>query len=764
MMTLIKRISFLLLGAILLTLVLATVLEKICGTDFVSEYIYGTVPFVALWIVFAVFAAIYLWMRKVWRHVAAMMLHFSFLLILAGAFITWMYGEQGLLHVRKGSDASMFTDHDGVPKDLPFHVRLDSFRVVYYAGTRAPMDYVSTVTLSGRDGNSLARGEVAMNRIFPYRGYRFYQSGYDPDGDGVTLAVSRDPCGIAVTCSGYALLLLSVIGFFTDRRSRFRRLLKHPLLKRDATVCLLLFCLHPAVQASGTHAGMPPEAPVSMHGKPVPPPNVLPRDVAARFGDLYVLYNDRICPLQTLAKDFTLKLYGRSSYRGLTPEQVFTGWIFYYSSWKEQPVIRIKSKTARQLLGIRGPYASLDDFYSQYSEYKLEESIQNRHRGVHVKDGKGIAEADEKYNLPLILYSGKLLKLYPHYSGEHLYWYSQGDNLPEDLADDEWFFVKKSFDYMHETVIKKDYGELSGMLVKLRAYQEKKAGEALPSGHRFRAEKIYNSLSYMKFFAMLCTLAGLLSFLYCCNRLIRHKKAGTWMKAGLNVPVLLVFLYLTLMIGLRWYAGNHVPLSNGFETMQFMAWCAVLLSFLLQGRFFMSLPFGLLLCGLTLLVAMLGESNPRITQLTPVLYSPLLSLHVAVIMVSYSLFAFIMLNGLTAVILSLMKKDHSVPVERLYIVSRILLYPAVFLLAAGIFVGAVWANISWGRYWGWDPKEVWALVTMLVYSLALHPASLPRFRRPMFFHVFAVIAFFSVLITYFGVNFILGGMHSYFNS
>ncbi|MDR1098815.1 MAG: cytochrome c biogenesis protein CcsA [Tannerella sp.] len=744
-MKIIKRISFALLGVILLALVAATVLEKIYGTG----YIYGTVPFVLLWMTFALFAAVYLWMRKVRKHFGTALLHFSFLLILAGAFITWMYGEQGLLHVRKGSDTSMFTDHEGVPKVLPFHVRLDDFRVVYYTGTRAPMDFVSTVTLSGVNGDSLARGEVAMNRIFPYRGYRFYQSGYDADGEGVTLAVSHDPYGIAVTYTGYILLLLSFAGFFFSRRSRFRRLLKHPLLKRNTTVCLLLFCLH-AIPAAGTQAAAQKEKPVSA-------PNVLPRDVAAQFGDLYVLYNDRICPLQTLAKDFTLKLYGRSSCKGLTPEQVFTGWIFYYSSWKEQPVFRIKSKTARQLLGIHGQYASLDDFYSPYNEYKLEQPLQKIHLGEKVKDGKGIAEADEKYNLPLILYSGKLLKIYPHAVGEHLHWYAQGDDLAEDLADDEWFFVKKSFDYMHEMVVKKDYEGLSEMLVKLKAYQQKKAGGALPSAHRFRAEKIYNSLHYTKFFAMLCMLTGLLSFLYYCNRPVRHKKAG----AGLNVLLVSVFLYLTLVIGLRWYVGNHVPLSNGFETMQFMAWCAVLLSFLLQGRFYLSLPSGLLLCGLTLLVAMLGESNPRITQLMPVLYSPLLSIHVAVIMVSYSLFAFIMLNGLAAMILSLMKNDSAVQIERLHAVSQIILYPAVFLLATGIFVGAVWANISWGRYWGWDPKEVWALVTMLVYSLALHPDSLPLFRRPMFFHVFAVVAFFSVLITYFGVNFILGGMHSY---
>ena len=161
------------------------------------------------------------------------------------------------------------------------------------------------------------------------------------------------------------------------------------------------------------------------------------------------------------------------------------------------------------------------------------------------------------------------------------------------------------------------------------------------------------------------------------------------------------------------------------------------------------------------MVAMLGEANPRITQLMPVLSSPLLSIHVAVIMVAYSLFAFMMLNGITAVVIYLTKKNNEEQIERLQIVSHLILYPAVFSLVIGIFIGAVWANISWGRYWDWDPKEVWALITMLVYSCAIHADLLPLFRRPMFFHLFVIIAFLTVLITYFGVNFILGGMHSY---
>jgi ABC-type transport system involved in cytochrome c biogenesis permease subunit len=802
----VKRISFYLLGIIIAVLILATLSEKLYGADFVAEHVYGSVWFLILWSVFSLSALICLLKRRILKKTVVMMLHFSFLLILTGAFVTRLFGERGTLRVREGEETACFTDNftnnSGMTGRMPFAVKLDAFRIVYYQGTRVPMDFVSTVTITDIETNNVIDDEIAMNKILLYRGYRFYQSGYDDDEKGVTLTVSHDPYGVAVTYSGYLFFLVSVGSFFLNRHSRFRRLLNRfnnpnkPLSARDLLVLILFFCtnnLHVAAQSAGSAAGKQTLTTIE--------PTVLPPAVAAKFGDLYIFYNDRVCPLQTLAKDFTVKLYGRSSYKGLTAEQIFTGWMFYYSSWKKQPMIKVKSKAVRQMLGLKGGYASLDDFYGSYNEYKLEKAIANIRRGVTTEGRRAVEDADEKYNLIAVLYSGKMIKIFPHASRnvlpresgagvrldnddgarresvgidvesveagrdsvgeEYIIWYSQGDLLPEDMDDGEWLFVTKSFDYIQEMVVRKDFEALSGMLAKMKVYQQKKAGRFLPPDSRFEAEKIYNRLDYTKSVAMLCLFLGIASFLLYCNSLINSRKASAWTEAVLCVFGILVFLFVTVVICLRWYVSAHVPLSNGFETMQFMAWCTIILSFLMRGKFFMSLPFGFLLCGLTLLVAMLGESNPRITQPMPVLLSPLLSLHVVVIMVSYSLFAFMMLNGLTAVVLSFVRKENTMQIERLYVVSRVILYPAVFCLAIGIFVGAVWANISWGRYWGWDPKEVWALATMLLYSLALHPDSLLLFRRPMFFHVFSIVAFLSILITYFGVNLFFGGMHSY---
>ena len=260
---------------------------------------------------------------------------------------------------------------------------------------------------------------------------------------------------------------------------------------------------------------------------------------------------------------------------------------------------------------------------------------------------------------------------------------------------------------------------------------------------------------------MFCLTLGILCFLIFINVRTSESRTMRYLRVALYIVLGALCLYLSLHIALRYYISGHIPLANGYETMQFMSWLCTVLTIVMARRFRMALPFGLLLAGFTLLVAMLGEASPRITQLMPVLQSPLLSIHVMIIMLSYTLLAFIMLNGVTALILHLSRRDAQEDIKYLYVISRIMLYPAVMLLAVGIFIGAIWSNVSWGRYWGWDPKEVWALITMLVYAAMIHTSSLKALNNPMTFHILSIVAFLAVLITYFGVNFFLGGMHSY---
>ena len=735
---LLKYLSFGGFAIIIILLAIATVLEKTHGSEFVATHIYGAFPTIGLWMVATLSSLLYLLHRKTYRKTVTFSLHLSFFFILTGALITHLYGEQGKIHLKQGEKPIReFKLSDEQTAELPFVVSLKEFQLKYYEGTFAPMDYVSTIIIEDEERHE---GTVSMNNIHTYRGYRFYQSGYGRNGEEVILAISHDPWGIGVTYAGYLCLLLTLIAFFFQRESEFRKLLKHPALRKGGLLLLLIIGNSYTLSAA-THT-----------------PRTLPKEIAEEFGNLYIYYNDRICPLQTLANDFTTKLYGKSDYKGLSAEQVLTGWFFFYDDWKHEPMIKIKSSEVQQALNLSNKFAALKDF-TDVTGYKLEDLLRYAKAPVRKKAN----EANEKFNLVSMLCTGTLLKIYPvnnTTTGETV-WYSLTDRLPENLSYEQSAFIRGSMNLIAEKVAMKEYKEITSLLEKIRQYQLKEAKECMPGENRFLAEKLYNRTHCIRPLAMASLTLGIICFLLFCLRvpICQNKR----FLGVINLLLIAMSLYLTIQIALRWYISNHIPLSNGFETMLFMAWCSAILTLLLKQRFKMSLPFGWLLCGFTLLVAGIGESSPQITQLMPVLQSPFLSIHVMVIMVAYTLLAFTMLNGMTALILHYSRKESAEEVEYLYIISRLLLYPAVFLLAIGIFIGAVWANVSWGRYWGWDPKEVWALITMLVYAAALHTQSLKFFRQPMFFHKFCVVAFLTVLITYFGVNFLLGGMHSYAN-
>ena len=533
-----------------------------------------------------------------------------------------------------------------------------------------------------------------------------------------------------------------------------------------------------------------------MHSSKVHSQTTLPHNVANEFGNLLVYHNNRICPLQTLARDYTIKLTGKTSYKDFSAEQVLLGWFFYYDEWRNEPMIKIKGKDAQQTLGIEGKYASFNDFTSPQG-YKLTGT-----------QGKNFSAADEKYNLIMMHLTGSLLKIFPHqtqdspqlstesspklgevpkaegYANSQLstiHWFALNDNLPADMPQAEWLFIRKSMNLVSEYIAHNQYDEAIDLIRKIRKYQDTQLGSLAPSSARITAERIYNHLNFNRPLAMALMTIGIL--LYVITIITNQAPRWSWL---ILTPTA---IYLLFAIILRGYIAGHFPLSNGFETMQFLALIASLIPFLnllfrgtrkiktnsqlpilnllspcLRGtseaegvnNSSFLIPHSTLICGIALMVATMSELNPRITLLMPVLQSPLLSIHVMVIMISYTLFALITLNAIVNLIKIKTNSQFSTLNSQLSTLTF-----ALFLLTAGIFIGAIWANVSWGRYWGWDPKEVWALITMLIYSLPLHRASLKIFQNPRFLNWYYIFAFLSVVITYFGVNFILGGMHSY---
>jgi ABC-type transport system involved in cytochrome c biogenesis permease subunit len=743
--------------------------EKWQGSAAAARCIYGSTWFALVWASVAVAALFYIIRQQLHRRPVTLLIHLALATILLGAGITHVWGEQGSIALRHGESADSFVDaaDSTLCHTIPFAVHLEAFQLTTYPGTDTPMDYTSQLTFSDQPATTVA---VSMNHIATHHGYRFYQSGYDPDLHGVLLTVSHDPYGIAVTYVGYALLFLSMLLALVLPRQGFRTLLRALRSADLRWVWLLLLTAAPAltqpahaaatdITTPGTHS-----ANTSAAGTTDLPH--LSRAEAQAFGELYVLWNGRICPVQSVARDFTLKLYGRDTYRGLTAEQIFTGWYFYPSAWGRQPMIRIKSDAARNVLGISGNYASWNDYIDLAHGNKISNELSRLTAGntplsaTQLTRRKGLEEAAEKYNLIAMHLSGALLHLYPccpdSLQPGRIEWYTPADRLPATVTPEQWMFIRRSLDYVGELAHTGDTAALLHTLSKLRLYQQRQAGAVLPSETRFRAELLYNRLSFTRPLAMACLTVGILAFLLLIAERVRGKRFGRWLTAVLVGALSLVALYLLLSVSLRGYVSGHLPMANGFETMQLMGLCSAVLTLMLYRRTRLMLPFGWMLTGLTLLVSMLGQSNPAVTPLVPVLASPLLCLHVVIIMLAYTLLAFIMCLGVTALILGDARCE-------LQLFSRVLLYPALFLLAGGIFVGAIWANVSWGRYWGWDPKEVWALITLLLYSLALHRQSLPAFRRPVFYHAFMVVAFLAVLMTYFGVNFMLGGMHSYAN-
>ena len=629
---------------------LATVIEKYRGTDYVSEHIYGAWWFSALWAMLTVAGLASIMQQRLYKRMSLLLLHGAFVVILAGALTTHLFAQRGTVRLRTNIAEQSFTGNDSRVRPLPFTLTLKDFHIVNYPGTDAPLDYQSTLlcTRPSRQ-DSMEQVCVSMNHIGMIEGYRLFQHSYDSDGEGVTLGVSYDPYGIAITYTGYLLLLIGIIATLLSRHTQMRS-----LYRKVTTMALLFFCFNTSAVANA-HPTLP----------------VVDKDIAHRMGTIHVLYNDRICPLNTVATDFVMKLTGSASWKGYSADEVFFSWMIYYSAW-EQAI-------------------SLDD--------------------------KKQKKAEEKRAIVEMFYNGQFTKIFPYRQkdGERtVTWYLPGGQvLPREIPVKEQFFIKQSMDFLTEAIVTGQRDRAFEIIAKIKLFQHEMAGDVLPSEHKTEAEIFYNKLRSIKF------------------------------------PVL-----ITLQLALRWWISGHVPLSNGYETMLVMAWVLLVLTVVLFRKLRIILWIGPLAAVCCLLVAMMTGGGSQISPLMPVLQSPLLSLHVMTVICAYSLFALQMLIG-AYVLISSKRNDKATAL------SQLLLYPAVFLLTIGIFLGAVWANVSWGNYWSWDPKESWALITMMVYAVPLHKASLDAFNNPRFYHVYMVTAFLAVIITYFGVNFLLGGMHSY---
>ena len=702
-----KKLPFILLIAQTIILAIATFAERQFGTPFALHHFYGSWWMITLWaaILLTAFSICINALYK--KKKPAFLFHCSLGLILLGALTTFITSERGQIHLREdGMAASTIS--------LPFDMKLNKFEMGYYTGTKTPADYISHLSVT--DEGETFDVVVSMNNIFKYRGFRFYQASYDTDHKGTILSISYDPYGIFVTYLGYLLMLFSMLWLLVAKNGNFRK-----LIKSLSIIALIIIPSFASAQRT------------------------LTKDEAKAFGKLSMSYNGRIVPIDTYARDFTRKITGKSSYKDFNAVQVLAGWVFFPEDWQEEQMIRVKSKEIAQFINssANSNKLRLSDFFNA-GIYKLNyANFPEQHKGVR--------EVDEKVSLLMSQNTGSTLAAFPQ--GNH--WYSCTDDL-SDVQSEDALFISNALLMIRETIEQKNHELTGDLFEKISVYQHKRAEVGAISSTKTRVEIFYNKFDAASILFKINIGMGILTFAAFIWSSLTGKKKRIFRSLA-YIQIIHSMAFLSLSIGLRWYISSYIPMSNGYETMIFASWCIMVITILFGRKSEIIPSMGLLLSGFALLVASLGAMNPGITQLVPVLQSPWLSIHVSLIMVSYALFGFMMFNGITALILH--KSDYYV--IKLQKISQIILYPALFTLTAGIFVGAVWANVSWGRYWGWDPKEVWALITMLIYSFAVHSQSLKIFRSPMFFHLFAIVAFLSIIMTYFGVSYFFGGMHSY---
>ena len=761
----VKKIIFILYVLVLISMAVATIVEKSQGTDYVHAHYYGAWWFILIWAVMAALGVFYIIKRKV-KRASTLALHLAFIIILTGALLTHLSAKRGMIHLRIGepNDTYMMANEEGngmKEEKLPFSLCLQDFEAKMHDGTQAVADYSSKFTVT--DGNEKSEGLVSMNNIYSHRSYRFYQSSYDEDGKGSVLAINADPYGIPVTYTGYALLFISLIWILIDPKGSYRKLLGSPLLKKGALTIALLLGMGMG-NASLLHAQSSNNEGSTLENLKAA---VLPKETAEKFGELNILYNDRICPVQTYALDFCKKIYGARSYKGLTAEQVLSGWIFYGYVWANEPFIKVKSGELKSTLGLPD-YCAVNQFFNKdMGGYTIGQYVQEYYNGAQDKFHQQAADIDGKIQLIMDLRRGVSLKVLPYTFTKNVRatkmnpfikagtttWFSPVDKLPYAVEKQHALYITNVFSLLYGDVKVGNIDRVNIFFEKMKKYQEVSGGKSLPSSTQYKAERINNAFPFATILFMVNLTLGFIALFYTIYRMTKKREIKI-LDCALPTLLVISFLALTFGLALRWIISGNVPMSNGYESMLTVAWFVMLIAIFMQFKIRLVMVFGFLLSGFFLLVSHINQMDPAIGQMMPVLNSPLLSMHVSIIMMSYALLSLTFICG----IMGICMRSHG---EELQALSRIFLYPALTCMGFGIFIGAIWANVSWGTYWSWDSKETWALITFMIYAVVVHTQSLPIFRKPLAYHIYITIAFLSIIMTYFGVNYFLTGMHSY---
>lgn len=716
-------------------LAVATLFEREFGSNMTKKLFYHSWwlwSFLILGIMSAVYQVFV--MRKLSFHrIYSILLHLSFIFIISGALITHFFSQEAFLILRKSEQTNIMLDEHQVPiAKLPFSVKLVQFTVERYGGSGMPSNYVSDIVII--DGDIHHDFCISMNNIVRYGDYKLYQSSYDSDEQGSILMINNDYWGSLITYIGYALLMLGMILIFFNKQSRFKQLLKR------VTAITILFFITLTAEAQVTKQNI----------KEI---SLIP--VQATSG--------RIEPFSTFANNILQKLHKNKSYKGIKSEIIVMEMLSGNPKWQIEPLIELESKNLQKHLGKESLYVAYNEFFSAEGQFLLADmmnDIYEKNQDRLSRIDKELLKLDERINIIYQLYAKTLPAIIP-IADSNQKWMS--------LAQAKSHGVNKLVTYFDNIIQSFNNGlkteKLESDIKKFRQQQEEDTIiENRVSHSRLVCEVWNNNLNLVFISAILVIIMGIMGIVTFFMGTIKRKPIVIAFEKVVKMGVLLGILALTFNVAIRWYVAGRAPMSNSYETVLCVALTLLFCGWLFRRTSILIVSTISFVAGCLLMISYVGGLDPQITPLVPILNSHWLLFHVATIAVSYGLFALSTVMGIVYMILKAgapHNKDIDIISDKMSAVNELSQITGVVFLTIGIFLGAIWANVSWGRYWGWDPKETWALITLFVYVINIHLYLSKRFYSKFLINLLSIFSIGLVLMTFFGVNFFFGGMHSY---
>jgi len=639
------------------------------------------------------------------------------------------------------------------PIYVPFSIYLKDFQLERYPGSNSPSSFASEVVLIDQSIGLQENIRIFMNNTLNYKGYKFFQSSYDNDEGGTVLSVNHDLWGTWITYLGYFLLTVGFILSLVNKNSYFQ-FLTRKLKNNTVKTVLLLFAVGGLTLATHAQAG-----------------SVIPdiSDVTVEeFSKIWVQGNDgRIEPLSTLNSEIVRKVSRKSSLYGKSSDEVVLSMMTYPEIWKTLPIIRIAEKSVSMQLGVDGNTITIEQLFDAQGNYRISEKVQAAYAkapAFRSRDDKEFINLDERVNICFMVFQGSMFNLFPRNTKEAA-WYAPGADAIEYSGGDS-NFIKNGFQLLLQNIAQQNYIDANQILQAVASFQVKYGGDLIPSETKRNIEIVYNKVNPFKRIFPFYLLFGFSLLFVLFVNIFRQKPLPKFLRITFFALIFIGFMVHTGGLVVRWYISGHAPWSNGYESIVYVAWAVMLAGFIFGRKYPLVVGTAAFLSGIALFVAHLSWMSPEITPLVPVLKSYWLAIHVAIITASYGFIGLSSFLGVLALILMVLRnKKNQVKVtgfiEQLTTINEMSATVGLYFLTVGTFLGGVWANESWGRYWGWDPKETWALITVVIYSFIVHMRLIPPLKGIFNYNMASVLGFASVLMTYFGVNYYLSGMHSY---